>query len=140
MTTNKKSNADAGGMGIGTGLVAAGAALAAGYYFYMSDDAKKHRKMLVHWATDLKEEIMDKAEALKENLNRESLMGIIDDVAETYYTAKNVSKEDVMQAVDELKENWSKVMEELKKSKKKSVSSIKSVGSKAKLKRRTSGA
>lgn len=134
---------------MGAGLLATGAALAAGYYFYMSKDAKKHRKIVAEWASSLKDEIMKQAEALKENLNQESLMAIIDQVAETYYTAKNVSREDVMQAVEELKLNWSDVLEELKKSGKKvaveaknaaekSAGSVKRVGSKARSKRRTS--
>jgi hypothetical protein len=123
------------GNNVGVGLVAVGAALAAGYYFYMSDNAKKNRKMVAEWATSLKDEVMDKAKTLKDNVTKESLASIIDEVAQTYYTAKNVSKEEVMEAVKELKDNWSKVLDELKNSKK----TVKSAVSKVKTKKKTSG-
>ncbi len=115
---NQKNNKDGSGVGVGAGLVAVGTAIAAGYYFYVSDNAEKHRKVVADWATDLKDEVMDKADTLKENLNRETLLGLIDEVAETYYMAKSVSKEDVGAAVKELKDNWAKVVDELKSQKK----------------------
>jgi hypothetical protein len=127
-----KNKKNGGGMGI----VAAGAAIAAGYYFYLSKNAKKNRKIVATWATNLKDDVLDKAETLKENLNRDSLIGIIDEIAETYYTAKNVRKEDVKEAVDELKENWEKVLKELKSGTSKP---IKAVGTKAKARKKDSG-
>jgi DNA-binding Lrp family transcriptional regulator len=135
MKKDKKSKSEKSGNGekssgvnVGAGLVAVGTAIVAGYYFYVSDNAKKHRKMVTGWAVDLKSEVLDKARSLKENLDKESLLRLIDEVAETYYTVKNVSKDEVGKAVTELKENWSKVIEELKKSKK----SVKSVASRSK--------
>ncbi|MEQ1499784.1 MAG: hypothetical protein ABL917_00215 [Parcubacteria group bacterium] len=116
---------------MGIGLVAVGAALAAGYYFYVSDNAKKNRKMVASWATSMKDEIMDKANDLKEGLNKESLMGVIDEVAKNYYMAKNVTKEDVGMVVKELKDNWSRVMEELKESKKTAQTKISKVKKKS---------
>lgn len=117
--SNKNIDKDKGGDGvaIGAGIVTVGAALAAGYYFYMSKDAKKHRKIAAEWASDLKNDILEKAQNLKENLNQETLVQIMDEVAKTYYTAKNVSKEEVLQAVEELKQNWTSVLEELNKNK-----------------------
>ena len=128
--TNKKIE-KVSNTGTGVGIVAVGAALAAGYYFYMSKNAKKNRKMVEGWAVSLKDEVMEKAKTIKDSLNKESLVNIIDEVAENYYTAKNVTKEDVTALVNELKQNWSKVVEELKNSKK----SISSAKTKSKVKK-----
>ncbi len=130
-TSNKNNKTKQKGRGaeIGAGLAAVGAALAAGYYFYVSDNAKKNRKMVADWAVDLKGDVLAKAKTLKSNLNKESLMDAIDEVAQTYYTAKNINKKDVGNAVKELKDNWSKVIAELKKNKK----TMKTIASKSKV-------
>ncbi len=125
---NKESN-------FGLGLAATGAAIAAGYYFYLSKNSKKNRKIVADWATNLKDDVLSKAETLKSNLNRKTLINIIDEVAETYYTAKNVSREDVKVAAEELKENLSKVLEELKNTSK----PIKAIGTKAKARKKSTG-
>lgn len=119
------------GNNVGVGLVAVGAALAAGYYFYVSGNAKKNRKIVGSWAINLKDEVLNKARNIKDGLNKESLLNIIDEVAANYYVAKNATKEDVQALVSELKQNWSKVLGELKNTKK----SIKIVKSKAKAKK-----
>lgn len=114
MTKNNNENGKVN-KGVGAGaVIGVGAALAAGYYFYMSKDAKKHRKLVADWANDLKDDVSAKMAELGENLNQENIMKVIDQVAEVYYTTRSVAKEDVGRVVGELKENWAKLVEEMK--------------------------
>lgn len=109
---NKKE--ESGGVGLGAGIVAGAAALAAGYYFYVSKDAKKNRQIIVEWATSLKDDVTEKISSIGDSINQESVMGVIDEVAKIYYTTKGVAKEDVMQAVQELKNNWQELTKGVK--------------------------
>ena len=91
-------------LGVGAGIVAAGAA-AAGYYFYGSKDAKKNRRIAAKWASDMKAEILREARAVK-NLDRGRILGIVDRVARTYSDVRAIDSRDVRRAVDELREHW----------------------------------
>jgi len=94
---------------IGAGIAAAVAvAGAAGYYFYASTDAKKHRQAASRWATGLKKEVIKQARKL-EKLDAKSVARIVDDAAEAYETVRSVKKEDLAAAVRELKANWNLV-------------------------------
>jgi hypothetical protein len=110
---------------IGAGIIAAGAVAAAGYYFYGSKDAKKHRQVVTKWATDMKKQVMRKTKDLK-NLNAQDFAKVVDTVMSTYEGVKSINAADLKQAAKELKANWKTVKSELEKQGKVSVSRAKS--------------
>lgn len=119
-TTNMKKTA----MGIGAGLVAAGAAAAAGYYFYGSQGAKKHRKTAVKWAADMKKEVIKEAKKLKQT-GPKAFATIVDRVAKTYQGARSVDVAEVKRAAKELKANWDMIQRETKRTARKAVTRAK---------------
>lgn len=100
------------GTKVGVGIAIAGALSAAGYYFYGSSSAKKHRQIAAGWANKLKADVVKEARALK-IVEEKSLAAIIDGAAKTYQSMSNLKKEDVTKAVSELKSNWKKIKAEL---------------------------
>jgi hypothetical protein len=109
----KSKKEEGGGLGVGTGLLAGAAAIAAGYYFYASKDAKKHRQIAAKWAADLKDDVIKEAKKLKK-IDKEALLGAIDKASEIYHTGKNIDRTDVAEAVKELKDNWQELAKEMK--------------------------
>jgi phage gp37-like protein len=112
--------------GIGAGLLAAGAVAAAGYYFYGSKDAKKHRDAASKWAVDMKKQVVSKAKKLK-NIDAQDFAGIVDTVMKTYQGVKSINPTDLKNAAKELKANWKMVQAELKKAGSQDVSRAKVV-------------
>ncbi len=96
-------------------LAGATAIAAAGYYFYTSKDAKKHRKIAAAWANKFKGDVMRQAKKLK-NVDQKTLQTIVNNVASTYHGAKNMDRKEVERAARELKNNWQHVMKEAGKS------------------------
>ena len=111
---------------IGAGLAAAGAA-AAGYYFYGSKQAKKHRKIAAKWAGDMKKEVIREAKRAK-NMNAKDFAKIVDAVAGTYRGVASVNAADLKRAANELKSNLKMVQREIQQTSRKSVSHAKVVG------------
>lgn len=98
---------------IGAGVLAAVAAAgAAGYYFYGSKDAKKHRSATAKWATGLKKDVIREAKKLKK-LDEAAMAAIVDNAAKAYKGMQNVTPADLKAAVSELKGNWVEVRKEL---------------------------
>ncbi len=98
---------------IGAGVLAAVAAAgAAGYYFYGSKDAKKHRSATAKWATGLKKDVIREAKKLKK-LDEAAMAAIVDNAAKAYKGMQNVTPADLRAAVSELKGNWAEVRKEL---------------------------
>lgn len=126
----KKTNTKKLALEIGAGLVAAGAAAVAGYYFYGSKDAKKHRKIAAKWATDMKKEVVQEAKRL-EKVSPGEFAAIVDRVAKTYQVARKVNAADVKRAAKELKENWSVIQHETKRTVRKTASRAKATVKKA---------
>lgn len=87
---------------VGVGL--ATAALA-GYYFYASKDAKKHRKAVSKWMGNLKEDVMVEAKRLKV-ATPEAFAIVVDSIASTYAKAKDVNASELSELIAELKGNW----------------------------------
>ena len=98
-TTNKTTKK------ITVGLVASGAAAAAGYYFYGSPEAKSHRKIAAKWAAHLKDEVIKEVKNLKRP-DSKSIATIVDHVAGKYNPAHPASTKDLKRAAKELKANW----------------------------------
>ena len=120
----KKMVTKKGALEVGVGLVAAGAA-AAGYYFYGSKDAKKHRKIAAKWATDMKKDVLKGAKKL-EDASPKAFSAMVDSVAKTYQSARSIDAADMRRAAKELKDNWEMVQREAKRTVRKAVSSAKS--------------
>jgi len=109
---------------VGAGLVAAGATVAAGYYFYGSKKATEHRKIVARWATDMKKEVVREAGRLKRT-GPETFAALVDRVAGTIQEARAVDKNEVARAAKELKANWDQVQRETKQTVRKSVARAK---------------
>jgi hypothetical protein len=120
----KATNTAKNMMKIGAGLAAAGAATAAGYYFYGSTAAKKHRKIAAKWATDMKKEVVREAKRLGET-SPKAFAAIVDRVAKTYALARAVDAAELKRAASELKANWETVQREAVRTARKSVSHAK---------------
>lgn len=100
--------------GIGAGMLAVGAA-AAGYYFYASPKAGKHRKLAAKWARDMKQEVMRDAKRLGA-MSAKDFAKIVDGVAVAYRSARSVDAAELRRAANELKANWHMMHQELHKS------------------------
>ncbi|MBP9855730.1 MAG: hypothetical protein KBC48_00265 [Candidatus Pacebacteria bacterium] len=109
MTTKKQRVAAGVSAGIAAGLAAAGA----GYYFYGSEDAKKHRQSAAKWAQNLKREVVKEVKRLKK-IDSKQVAGVVDEVAGAYATVRGLKAADLEQAAKELKSNWQKLKAELK--------------------------
>jgi hypothetical protein len=96
---------------IGAGVLAAGAA-AAGYYFYGTKDAKKHRNAAAKWAKGMKADVIKQAKKV-EKLDKKVVASIVDQAQKTYQGVKNVDKAELMRAAMELKNNWQELQKEL---------------------------
>ena len=97
-----------------TGVLAAGA-VAAGYYFYKSADAKKHRQIASKWAKQFKRDVSVAARKAK-NIDRKTLDGIIGRAAKAYRGLRQVDRGELERAARELKRNWKNVAREIGKS------------------------
>ena len=99
-------------LAIGAGVLAA--AGAAGYYFYGSDGAKKHRAAAAKWTKNLKNDVVKRAKKLPK-IDAKTLAVIVDEAASAYQNARGVSREDLAGAAKELKKHWNRVAAELQK-------------------------
>lgn len=96
---------------IGAGVAAAAAIVGAGYYFYASPKAKKHRQAASKWATGLQRSVVKEAKKLGK-LDAKSIARIVDDAAMAYEDVKSLKKSDLRAAMKELKSNWKLVAAE----------------------------
>lgn len=115
---------------IGAGLAAAGAALATGFYFYKSANAKEHRKIAAKWAADMKKGVLEEAKKLKD-VDSKKVAVIVDRIAKSYQAAREINPADVKRAAAELKANWVVVQREAKGTVRKSISRAKKMGKQA---------
>lgn len=110
-TSAKKSSNLVKGVEAGAALAAVAGA-AAGYYFYGTQNAKKHRQAATSWAKGLKKDVHTQVKNLKK-IDAKSVATIVDKASKSYQTAKGASKTDVMMAAKELKANWKAIQAEL---------------------------
>lgn len=122
MATKKKTSNVVKGIEAGAALAAV-AGVAAGYYFYGTEKAKKHRHAASAWAKGLKSDVTKQVKNLKK-IDAQSVAKVVDQASKAYHTAKGASKTDVQQAAKELKKNWKNIQAELAPSKK-AVSAVK---------------
>lgn len=116
---------------IGAGVLAAVAAAgAAGYYFYGSKNAQKHRAATSKWAKGLKADVVREAKKLKK-LDEQAIALIVDQAAKAYKGLDDVTPGDLRGAVQELKGNWNAIRKELGSSGKKAATTAKKAVKKA---------
>lgn len=110
----KKGMSDLQKMELGAGVLAAVAAAgAAGYYFYGSKGAQKHRSAAAKWAKGLKNDVVREAKKLKD-LDEKAMAAIVDQAAKAYKGLDDVTPGDLRAAVAELKGNWEKMKKEVR--------------------------
>lgn len=115
---------------VGTGVLAAAALAAAGYYFYASKDAKKNRQVVSKWAVDFKKDVVKRAQSLK-NINRASVAAIVEQSARAYKGVRDLDRSEVERAAKELKQNWQNIAKELKKGGASAMKQAKKTGNRA---------
>lgn len=96
---------------IGAGVLAVGAAAAAGYYFYGDKKAKKHRQAASKWAKGMKAQVVKEAKKVQK-LDKKVIATIVDGAAAAYAGGRSVNAADVMSAASELKQNWEMIQKE----------------------------
>ncbi len=128
-TSNKMSGMQKAEIGAGV-LAAVAAASAAGYYFYGTKDAKKHRNATQKWAKGLKNDVVREAKKLKD-LDEKAIAVVVDTAAKAYKGLDDVTPGDLRAAVTELKSNWESVKKELRGAAKKATTSAKKTAKKA---------
>jgi hypothetical protein len=111
MATKKSSGNGMLAAEIGAGVLAAAAA-GAGYYFYGTKGAKKHRKAASNWAVGMQKDVIKQAKKVQK-LDQKAIAAIVDSASIAYQGAKNVSSADLAQAAKELKQNWKVIAAEL---------------------------
>jgi predicted nucleic acid-binding Zn-ribbon protein len=97
---------------VGAGIAALAAAAGAGYYFYASDDAKKHRAAASKWAKDMKNDVVKEAKKLKK-IDQKTMAAIVDKAAAAYSTARSVNPHELKAAAGELKKHWRSLSDEI---------------------------
>ena len=126
----KKQSAGKTAAEVGAGLAALAAAASAGYYFYGSDNAKKHRAAASKWAKGMKNDVVKEAKKLQK-VSQKDIAKIVDKAAAAYATARSVNPQEVKAAAAELKKNWKRVSEEVSSRASKAVKSVKKAAKKA---------
>jgi len=111
MATKKQSNGKVAAE-VGAGVLAVAAAAGAGYYFYGSDNAKKHRAAATKWAKGMKADVLKETKKLK-RVDQKQIAQIVDRAAAAYASARTANTAEVKAAAAELKKNWQRVREEI---------------------------
>jgi len=103
--------------------VALGALAAAGYYFYASKNAKKHRNDVAEWARSFKKEVIKQLENAKE-INQETIGEAVDRAVGAYQSLKAVDTSELLKAARELKDHWKEFAEDFAEEGKRSVRTV----------------
>ncbi|HAH05244.1 MAG TPA: hypothetical protein DCM05_01765 [Elusimicrobia bacterium] len=96
---------------IGAGIGLAALAAAGGYFLYGRRGAK-NRERIAGWALQLKGEVLEKMENLKD-LNQQAYEKLVDDTAARYGRVKRVSASELKHITDELKSAWTHIGKQL---------------------------
>ena len=109
-----KTNNSAGKKAVlGAGLATlAAAAGAAGYFFYGSKNAKKHRAGASAWAKNLKVDVVKNAKKIKK-LDEKAYRTLVENSVQAYKQVKSIDQADLAHAASELKANWHAISREV---------------------------
>ena len=97
-------------LGAGIGLAALAAA---GTYFLYGKRGEKNRELIAGWALQLKGEVLEKMENLKE-INQASYNELVDETAERFGRVKRVSASELAHIRGELKNAWTHISGQMK--------------------------
>jgi gas vesicle protein len=97
-------------LGAGIGLAAIAAA---GAYFLYGKRGAKNREAISGWALQLKGEVLEKMEKLKD-INQASYDELVDETAQRYGRVKRVSAVELAHITRELKNAWTHIGAQLK--------------------------
>ena len=97
---------------IGAGIGVAALAAAGAYFLYGSKGAK-NRERIAGWALQLKGEVLEKMENLKD-LNEETYHRLVDETAARYGRVKRVSSSELKNISVDLKKAWTHIGKQLK--------------------------
>jgi hypothetical protein len=87
-------------------LLGAGLAMAAaGAYFFLGPNGKKHQKKMRGWMVRMRGEVLERLEDARE-VTQPVYNEIIDAVADTYVVANKVPKDEIMTLAGDLKKHW----------------------------------
>src|SRR5262245_30141297 len=91
---------------------ATGAALAAAYYFYGSENDADNRKVAKQWAHKAEREIVQAARKMKDKaLTDRNVRALITEAAHRYRATKNLDPKEVRDFVAGMQERWRTVRE-----------------------------
>jgi hypothetical protein len=96
-------------IGAGIGLAALAAA---GTYFLYGKRGAKNRETIAGWALQLKGEVLEKMENLK-NANQQTYNELVDETAARYGRTKRVGASELAHIVTELKSAWSHISKQM---------------------------
>lgn len=97
-------------IGAGIGLAALAAA---GTYFLYGKRGAKNRETIAGWALQLKGQVLEKMENLKE-VNQQKYNELIEETVERFGRVKNVSAAELKLITADLKSAWSHIDKQLK--------------------------
>jgi gas vesicle protein len=97
---------------VGTGIGLAALA-AAGAYFLYGKRGTASRRTVEGWALQMKGEILEKMEKLKD-INQQAYNDLVDDTAERYGRVKKVGSSELKHITADLKSAWAHISRELK--------------------------
>ena len=98
---------------IGSFLVGvASAAIAGGYFLFLSKRAKHNRLKVDLWLEDAKEEIFSKLEKIKD-VTQEKFDDVVHGVMKKYAQFKDLKEDKIDKIKQGLKEQWEEVREEM---------------------------
>ena len=97
---------------LGAGIGLAALAAAGGYFLYGRRGAK-NRERIAGWALQLKGEVLEKMEHLKD-INQETYEKLVDDTAARYGRVKRVSTSELKTITSDLKSAWTHIGKQLK--------------------------
>jgi hypothetical protein len=97
-------------IGAGIGLAALAAA---GAYFLYGKRGAKNRETIAGWALQLKGEVLEKMENLKD-ANQETYDDLVDETAARYARTKRVGASELANMVAELKGAWTHISKQMR--------------------------
>ena len=97
-------------LGAGIGLAALAAA---GTYFLYGKRGAKNREKIAGWALQLKGEVLEKMENLKD-INQQAYNELVEETAQRYGRVKRVSTRELKHITSELKSAWTHIGAQLK--------------------------
>lgn len=125
-----KKKSKKGSLGKKVAVGAGVAALSGAAYLLFGPDGKKNQKKVKRWAEDMREEVVEKYDELKD-VTEPMYHKVVDEVSKKYAKAKGVSEAEVKEAVSDLKKHWAvfskdakKIVRKVKKAVKKPVKKV----------------